>query len=624
MRLFRAILAIAFVASACNCVASAAPNDDLGIVPQPVWVREAAGSYQMPAAPAVAASSSDERNVAQFLTAFLSSRGIRAHVVPAAAASAAIRLDGAAHDAMLGPEGYHLRVTSAGITISANGGPGLYYGLQTLEQLFAPPPSNSSAVRNVVITDRPSYPWRGVMLDVSRHFSTVSFVEHYIDVASRYKMNVFHWHLTDDVAWRIQIKKYPRLTTYGSCGDHEHELGTAPCLFYTPAQIEQVVAYAKTRYVTVVPEIEMPGHSRAALLSYPQLACKPIVSDVLCPSPATFAFVDNVLAEVMKLFPGPYVHTGGDEVVPRAWNASALAQKVMRDNHLADAHALQGWFDRKVENFVEAHGKRMVGWDEIIKGGVSKNAVVMAWHRDSGAISAIRGNDTVLTPDGPFYMDAYQANFAWEPPAIGGLTTLHDVYHYDTYNDFLTAQQASHVIGVQANLWAEFIPTPTLVWYRAYPRVMAVAELGWTPQKDQNFRSFVERTGNQYPRLDAEGVTYHIPDPIGLSDTVIDAPSVTVTLRSPVPDAKMYYTTDSTYPTAASTPYAGPVTLDIAPGSEARLRVLTILANGRIGTPAEATYARRLSPGPTTRFPRSTDAPSSESKVSTPKTTQSP
>jgi hexosaminidase len=626
MRLLQIFPALAAAVLACGCVASAAPNDDLGIVPQPAFVRETAGSYQVPAAPTIAASSADERNVAGFLTTFLAARGIQASIVSASASDAAIRLNGAARDAALGSEGYHLSVSPAGITISANGGPGLYYGLQTLEQLFAAPPSTSPVVRDVVITDRPSYPWRGVMLDVSRHFSTVPFVEHYIDVASRYKMNIFHWHLTDDVAWRIQIAKYPRLTSYGSCGDHEHDLGTAPCLFYTPAQIEQVVAYAKARYVTVVPEIEMPGHSRAALLSYPELACKPIVSDVLCPSPATFAFVDNVLAEVMKLFPGRYVHTGGDEVVPRAWNASALAQKVMRDNHLADAHALQGWFDRKVENFVEAHGKRMVGWDEIIKGGVSKKAIVMAWHGDAGAISAIRGNDTVLVPDGPLYLDTYQSNFAWEPPAIGGLTTLHDVYHYNTYNSFLTPQQSAHIIGVQANLWAEFVPTPALAWYRTYPRLMAVAELGWTPQRDQNFRSFVERTSNQYPRLDADGVNYHIPDPIGLSDTVIDAPSVTVTLRSPVPDAKMYYTIDGTYPTAASTPYAGPVTLDIAPGSEARLRVLTILANGRVSTPAEATYARRLSPGPTTRFPRSTEAtaPSSESNVATPKTTKSP
>lgn len=602
MRIVRVCFAVGLFVFACGGAAFAAssanPGDDLGIVPEPVAITEGVGTYAVPSSVTIAASSADERNVAQFLSAFLATRGITVAVVPENTASVTIRLDGDAHNSTFGAEGYRLDVTSSGIVISANGGPGLYYGLQTLEQLFTAPPSKSNAIRIVSIFDRPTYKWRGAMLDVVRHFFPVSFVERYIDLASHYKINTFHWHLTDDQAWRIQIDKYPRLTSYGSCGDHEHDLGTAPCLFYTKAQIEEVIAYAKARYVTVVPEIEMPGHSRAALLSYPELACKPIASDVLCPSPATFTFVDNVLAEVMKLFPGPYVHTGGDEVVPHAWNASALAQNVMREHHLADAHALQGWFDRKVEAFVEAHGKRMVGWDEIIRGGVSQKPIVMAWHGDAGDVSPIRGNDTVMVPDGPLYFDAYQADPAWEPPAIGGLTTLHDVYRYSPTNSFLTPQQAAHVIGVQANLWAEFIPTQSMAWYRAYPRMLALAELAWTPQKDQKYASFIARTSNQYAWLDAENIPYHIPAPIGLYDDVIDTATTTVTLQSPVPGAKMYYTIDDTYPTTASTPYAGPITLNVAPGAEVRLRVLTVLSNGRVSTPAEATYARRLAATP--------------------------
>jgi hexosaminidase len=569
----------------------------IAVIPQPAYMRVGNGSYALPHVVTIAASKAAERDVAGQLSDFFRKRGLAATIVPKNAAHATVRLSVIAGDKALGTEGYHLRVARDGIGITANTGAGIFYGFQTLRQLFPAPPATANALPYIVITDRPAYRWRGVMLDVSRHFFPVSFVEQYIDIASTYKLNTFHWHLTDDQGWRIQIKTYPRLTTVGSCGDYDHKLGSGPCRYYTQRQIREVVAYAKKRYVTVIPEIEMPGHSRAATTAYPELACKPIRSDVYCPSETTFAFLQNVLAEVMRLFPSTDIHTGGDEVPKRPWNASPFARSVMKQHHLRNAHELQGWFDRRIERYLNAHGRTMIGWDEILAGGVSKHAVVMSWRGTSGGIvAATRSNDVVMTPDGPLYFDAYQGDRAWEPRAINNHTTLRDVYDYDPAVDALTADQSRHIIGAQANLWTEFIPTQQRAEYRLLPRLLALAEDVWTPAADKDWKSFVTRASSQYARFEAAGITFWIPGPNGLEDTIVDGDSVHVAFTSAVPGAAMYYTTDGSYPTVRSARYAGAFSLAVQRGEERRVRVITVLRSGRVSTPADATFSRRVAP----------------------------
>ncbi|MGZ3530044.1 MAG: beta-N-acetylhexosaminidase [Vulcanimicrobiaceae bacterium] len=591
-RIARLLLALSAVLA---CAAPALAADGPAIIPLPAAMQLGNGVYTLSNAVTVEAKTADERNVADFLKTFLAKRGITDVTTVATAAQPVIALSSTEHDAKLATEGYRLTVTASGVTIAANSGAGLFYGLQTFEQLFAPATSDGNTIRQLSIVDKPSYRWRGFMLDVSRHFFPVSFVERTIDLASAYKLNTFHWHLTDDQGWRIEIKRYPRLTTFASCGDYDHKLGTGPCNYYTQDQIRAIVAYAKRRYITVIPEIEMPGHSEAAATAYPELACKPIASDVYCPSEQTFTFLENVLAETMQLFPSVDIHTGGDEVPSKPWNASPVAQAVMQKYHLGDAHALQGWFDRRIEKYLEAHGRRMVGWDEILAGGVSHNAVVMSWRGTSGGIvAATRGNDVVMSPDPTLYFDHYQADRAWEPKAIGGAaSTLHDVYDFDPGIDALTPEQGKRVLGAQANLWTEFIPTTQRAEYRMLPRLLALAELNWTPAGQKDWQSFVARTSPQYARFEADGLNFWIPGPTGLTDATTEKSSVTVTLTSPVPGAAMYYTTDGSYPTQSSTQYHSPIQLSLRPGEQIRVRVVTVLASGRVSTPAQATYARK-------------------------------
>jgi hexosaminidase len=580
----------------------------LGIIPLPRSVVAYARTYAVPARITIAAASPDERNVASFTREFLKTHGIAASVASLAPA-AQLRVSLGAHDPAIGSEGYLLHVGPSGIVIRANAGAGLFYGLQTLEQMW--PMNASNAIHYADIADAPAYPYRGIHLDVGRHFFPVSFVEKYIDLAARYKLNYFHWHLTEDQGWRIQIKRYPRLTTVASCRDGTmigHDFNSNDhvryCGYYTQDQIRQVVAYAKRRYVTIVPEIEMPGHSVEVLAAYPELACKPghyqvrttwgVSDDIVCPSEATIRFYENVLREVMALFPGPYIHTGGDEAPKTVWKASPLVQALKRKYHLKDEDAVQGWFDTRIEAFLRAHGRRMIGWDEILEGNVSRTAIVMSWRGISGGVvAATRGNDVIMTPDGPLYFDAAQGDPAYEPLNIGGNTTLRDVYDYDPAIDALPPDQERHILGAQANLWTEYIPTQQQAEYMLLPRMLALAELVWTPVGDKDWDSFVARTSNQYARFEAEGVEFRIPEPIGLADTVIDGDRVTISLRSPVPNASMYYTTDGTIPTQSSLQYNAPFTLSLQPGQATIVRVVTVLQSGRASAPARALYERR-------------------------------
>nr|MDQ6933489.1 beta-N-acetylhexosaminidase [Candidatus Eremiobacteraeota bacterium] len=436
---------------------------EMSIVPRPREIQETPGSFAWPARTRIAASTAVERDVAALLSDYLHSQSMQAELA-SAGDPAEIHLRAAANaDPQLGSEGYALHITPRGITMVANAGAGLFYALQTLEQMTHARSPHTLDTPAATIEDWPAYRWRGVHLDVSRHFYTVPIVKRYIDVAAHYKLNTFHWHLTDDQGWRIEIKRYPRLTAIGSCRAGT-EVGRDPsatdgkryCGFYTQSQIRDVVTYAKRRNITVVPEIEVPGHSAAALASYPELACKPGPyrvrqiwgtgeSDVYCPSERTFAFLKNVLSEVMSMFPSPYVHVGGDEVATEAWHNVPLVRTLMQRERLSDYAAVQAYMMRRMERFLRQRGRRLVGWDEILDGGVSSDATIMSWRGEKPGIRAVRrGNDAVMTPDGPLYFDAYQGDRLQEPRAIGNMSTLEQVYDYDPTPDAVTAAEAAH------------------------------------------------------------------------------------------------------------------------------------------------------------------------------------
>ncbi len=496
------------------------------IVPLPRFVTRGSGTLRLPASLAVEAhdaSDASEEDVAASIVAHLRDRGVRARIGSAKSAIT-IRLSDHTADARLGREGYILDVSRSGVTISANAGAGLFYGLQTFEQLSRERPLRS--VPFVHIVDWPQYGWRGIHLDVSRHFFPVTVVERYIDIAARYKLNTFHWHLTDDQGWRLQIPRYPRLTSVGGCRvgsqaggedstatDHRRYCGS-----YTQNEVREVVAYAARRFVRVVPEIEMPGHSVEALAAYPWLACRPgtyrvrelwgVSTEVMCPTERTFRFIDDVVGDVVHLFPGAYVHVGGDEVPKGAWRKSPAVLQLRAREHLRSYEDVQAYFTRRVEALVKAHQRRIVAWDDVLSGRVSRSATIMAWHgTPAGVVAAKRGNDVVMTPDPPLYFDAYQAKAQREPLAFGGLTTLGMVYAYDPMPAGLSASQARHILGEQANLWTEYVATPRHLWYMLLPRELALAEACWTPRPRMNYADFTRRIVPELQRLSDEKVT---------------------------------------------------------------------------------------------------------------------
>jgi hexosaminidase len=505
-------------------------------------------------------------------------------------------------------ESYRLDVTPRGATIQAGDSAGAFYGLQTLRQLVEAGPR----VRAIHVEDAPRFRYRGMHLDVARHFMPVEFVKRYIDLMSRHKLNTFHWHLTDDQGWRIEIRKYPRLTEVGGCrretmvaknftpyvGD-----GTPHCGFYTQDEVRDVVAWARRRHVTIIPEIEMPGHAKAALTAYPALACTPgpfevrttwgVDEDIFCPSEETFAFIDDVLAEVTQLFPGPYVHIGGDEVPKKRWRESALAQDVMRRESLASPEALQSWFIRRVERMLVARGKRLIGWDEILEGGLAPEATVMSWRGTAGGIAAAReGHDVIMSPGSHLYFDAYQGDPKTEPLAIGGFLPLSRVYEFEPIPDSLTPAQASHILGAQANLWSEYLTTPAAVEYMAWPRALALAEVGWSPRGTRSWTSFSARLPHALESLDRLGVGYRLPDVSGLDgDRLTLSSSVRVALGTLVPGGTIRYETDGSDPTAQSPLYTAPFTMPVDERG-VRIAARVFARNGRVSAPRAATYRR--------------------------------
>ena len=423
------------------------------------------------------------------------------------------------------PESYTLSVTPQQILIRATSGAGLFYGLQTLLQLAQPSGAGSYSIASVEIEDTPRFAYRGLMLDVSRHFSTKEFIKKQIDALAYYKINRLHLHLTDAAGWRLEIKKYPLLTEFAAWrtdptwkqwwnGGRKYVRFDAPGAYggyYTQDDIREILEYARQHYITVIPEIEMPSHSEEVLAAYPQLSCsgEPYKNSDFCVgNEETFTFLENVLTEVMELFPSEYIHIGGDEAGKSAWKTCPKCQKRMTDEHLANVDELQSYLIHRIEKFLNNHGRHLLGWDEILQGGIAPNATVMSWRGEEGGIAAVTsGHRAIMTPGAYCYLDSYQDAPYSQPEAIGGYLPLKKVYSYNPVPASLTAEQAKLVYGVQGNLWVEYIPTPEHVEYMIYPRILALAETAWSAPERKSWPDFHTRALSAVADLQAKG--YH-------------------------------------------------------------------------------------------------------------------
>ena len=423
------------------------------------------------------------------------------------------------------PESYTLSVTPQQILIRATSGAGLFYGMQTLLQLAQPSGAGSYSIASVEIEDTPRFAYRGLMLDVSRHFSTKEFIKKQIDALAYYKINRLHLHLTDAAGWRLEIKKYPLLTEFAAWrtdptwkqwwnGGRKYVRFDAPGAYggyYTQDDIREILEYARQHYITVIPEIEMPSHSEEVLAAYPQLSCsgEPYKNSDFCVgNEETFTFLENVLTEVMELFPSEYIHIGGDEAGKSAWKTCPKCQKRMTDEHLANVDELQSYLIHRIEKFLNNHGRHLLGWDEILQGGIAPNATVMSWRGEEGGIAAVTsGHRAIMTPGAYCYLDSYQDAPYSQPEAIGGYLPLKKVYSYNPVPASLTAEQAKLVYGVQGNLWVEYIPTPEHVEYMIYPRILALAETAWSAPERKSWPDFYTRALSAVADLQAKG--YH-------------------------------------------------------------------------------------------------------------------
>jgi hexosaminidase len=464
------------------------------------------------------------------------------------------------------------------------------------------------------IYDYPRFAYRGMHLDCGRHFFPVSFIKEYLDMMARYKYNTFHWHLTEDQGWRIEIKKYPRLTSIGSqrkqtvIGHNSPEYDGKPYGgYYTQEDIREVVKYAADRFITVVPEIEMPGHALAALTAYPLLGCTNgpyevgtkwgVFKDVFCPGKeSTFQFLENVLTEVMDLFPSHYIHIGGDECPKDRWKTCPYCQKRIKELGLHNEEELQSYVITRMEKFLNAHGREIIGWDEILEGGLAPNATVMSWRGEKGGIAAAQQkHDVIMTPGQWCYFDHAQSHDPHEPLNIGGYLPMSKVYGYDPVPQELSATEKKYIVGVQANLWSEYIPSVKQAEYMIMPRMMAMAEVAWTPLKQKDYASFKARLPRQLHYLDQQGIHFRIPEPAGFQSDSLAGKRVIVKLQAAFPGTHIYYTTDGSNPTTQSALYQDPIHISLEDKPEATLRLIEVTPSGNTSIVYSATYKREKS-----------------------------
>ena len=476
------------------------------------------------------------------------------------------------------PEGYQLDVTPGGIDLRAGSPDGLFYGMQTLRQLYA-----GGEVPCVSIRDNPRFGYRGLHLDVSRHFFSKEEVMKLLDVMSFYKLNTLHMHLTDAGGWRIEIDKYPKLTSetafrtesdwrkWWDGRDRKYLPEGTPGAYggyYTKEDIREIVKHAASKHINIIPEIEFPGHSEEVLMAYPELSCsgKPYQNGDFCiGNEKSFTFMEDVLAEVIDLFPSEYIHVGGDEAGKSAWKKCPKCQALMKEKGMKSVDELQSYMIHRAEEFLISKERKLIGWDEILEGGLAPEATVMSWRGEDGGIKSARmGHDVVMTPGNYMYLDFYQADPKTQPYAIGGYTPIKKVYSYDPVPaDSLTAEECRHILGVQANTWTEYIQTPEHLEYMMFPRALAVAEIGWTPQELRTWEDFKPRMNAHISKLQGMGIrTFTLSDELEVTMQVDTAGrEIEVILDAEKYPAEIRYTTDGSVPVASSTLYAGPITV---------------------------------------------------------------
>ena len=523
-------------------------QNNLNLVPAPAEVKMGQGTFKINKNTQLVLEASGLEKCSAFLNEYLVSMlGYKLNIYNKYSTTNSIVLNYKRLDKKI-DGAYSLTADNKGVFISGDNESGVFYGIQTLIQLFQTKTEKSNqenyllSISQLSIKDYPRFAYRGMHLDVTRHFYPVSFVKKYIDYLAAYKYNTFHWHLTDDQGWRIEIKKYPKLTEVGGYrngtiigrypgkGNDSMRYGG----FYTQEQIKEVVQYAAERYINVIPEIEMPGHASAAIAAYPQLSCFQdedtkilkstpwagsrsgkqvqqtwgIFEDVFCPSEFTFNFLEDVLDEVIPLFPSKYVHIGGDESPKESWKRSAFCQQLIKDKNLKDEHELQSYFIQRMEKYVNSKGKKIIGWDEILEGGLAPNATVMSWRGEQGGIEAAKQNhDVIMTPGSHCYLDHSQSKNE-DSVTIGSYLPLEKVYSYEPVPAALNAAQAKYVLGAQGNVWTEYMKNTSKVEYMIFPRMIALSEVLWSPKAKRNWKDFERRLPVILERLDKNKITY--------------------------------------------------------------------------------------------------------------------
>lgn len=597
---------------------SAQTDANLGIIPAPVSVEKRAGIFKLDKTVVLISNETANATTADLLNAFIAKKdGFALRTAKEISAGQRSIVLSSAGAEKLPAEGYELRIEGKKITVTGKDA-GLFYGVQSLMQLLPEKKGQEVIVAAALIKDYPRFRYRGMHLDVSRHVFPIAFLKKYIDLMAQYKLNNFHWHLTDDQGWRIEIKKYPKLTSVGAeragtiVGHHPGVTtdNTPYKGFYTQNEVKEVVAYAARRYINVIPEIEMPGHASAAIAAYPQLSTFPdrdtfidvktpwagprrgkqvqqtwgVFDDVFVPSENTFRFLEDVLDEILPLFPSKYIHIGGDESPKKYWGESAFCQQLIKDKGLKDEHQLQSYFIQRIEKYINSKGRSIIGWDEILEGGLAQNATVMSWRGVEGGIAAAKQNhDVIMTPGNKgLYFDHAQSSSADEPLNIGGVSPYAVVYAYDPVPAELPADQKKYIMGVQSNLWTEYVESPEKAEYMFLPRIFALSEIAWSQLDRKDYKNFVEeRVPLHLARLDQTSTNYWVPAPIGQDTQTIEGGSPVINFKTPVQGAKIYYTLDGTRPSEISTELKSPLKLELQPGKKLVLKTIVVTPKGK-------------------------------------------